>query len=146
VDLVLQESLKPNAAFQSVSLASLQPGTYIVALDDAKSGFKLGFTGAVTFGILADENHQAWTIGRNNLVFRVDNSVREFTIYNGESMTLKSPAGRTIPIQKGKGGVKVQVRDNETGIWEINRMSGTIRISGVLPFLSPDPRFLLTAS
>ncbi len=139
---LLNEIIQPKQPLKAVALNVLQPGTYIAVIDDAKNGFTLSFTGAVSFGILAGNQNAAWTFGRNNLVFNVG-QVNEFKLKNDGVLTLVSPTGRVLDFQKQKGLFNIQVQKGEEGFWKLQKQSGKIHLQGILPLLNADPLFLL---
>jgi hypothetical protein len=143
-DLVLDKALPPKQP-AAIPLSGLQPGSYIISIDDAKGGFNISFSGAVAYGIVADKQSPIWTIGRNNLVFTVPERANKFTIQTTGVLTLRSPAGRVLDLQKRVDDpIVVDVKENEYGIWQMQRQSGTFYLQGMLPFVCPDVSFLLT--
>jgi hypothetical protein len=142
---VLQAYLEPKQ-YHSLSLASLKPGAYIAVLDDSKSGFKMTFSGAVTYGIVAHNEKKTWTISRNNLTFLVPKGTKEFTLQTNGVLTLKSPSGRKIDLQKRSSEPRtIIVEKGEEGIWKMQQQSGTFYLQGILPLVSADEKFLLKA-
>lgn len=139
---LLSKVIQPKQPIISISLNSLKPGTYIAVLDDARNGFKMSFTGDVSFAIVAASQNRVWSFGRNNLVFAVS-GVKEFQIKNDGVLTLVSPKGRIIDLQKQKGFFTIQVQNGEEGIWKVQRQNGKFHIQGLLPFVNTDQEFLL---
>ncbi len=139
---LLSITIEPRKPMKSISLDKLKVGTYIAVIDDSKNGFTLSFTGNVQYAIVASFQQKLWTFGRNNLYFNVKNE-KSFTINNQGPLTLRSPVGRIIDMQKTTGITKVEVKGNEQGEWEIIKQSGVLSIQGVLPFVGADRNFLL---
>jgi hypothetical protein len=139
---VLQESIMPKQPVRSVSLQSLKEGAYIAVIDDARNGFIVSFTGAVAYGVVADGQNRIWTTGRNNLVFAVD-GIKEFSINNEGAVTLRSPTGRTIDLQKKKGALTIKVERGEEGVWALQKQSGILSLQGIVPLVSSEEKFLL---
>lgn len=140
--LLLSEEILPKQPVKSISLKALQPGSYMAVIDDAGGGFTVGFTGAVSYGVVAGTQNKMWTLGRNNLAFAVEDK-NEFQVNNSGSLTLVSPTGRIIDLQKKKGLITIQVNKGEKGAWKIRNQSGVFYLQGVVPFVSADPEFLL---
>ena len=84
---------------QSISLATLKPGSYIAVIDDAGGGFVISFTGIHKYGIVADNQSKIWTLKRSNLFFEVKEGTKDFIIYTDGVLTIKSPSGRIIDFQ-----------------------------------------------
>ncbi len=143
VAALITEDIQPRQPVKEISLNSLEPGTYIAVIDDARNGFTMSFSGSVSFGIVAASQSPGWTFGRNNLVFNVG-AVKEFQVNNGGVLTLLSPAGRIIDLQKQKGIFTIQVQKGEEGTWKMQRQSGRFFLQGVLPFVNTDREFLLS--
>lgn len=139
---VLTETIQPKQPLKTISLSSLEPGTYIAIIDDTKNGFTMSFTGDVSYAIVASSQNKIWTFSRNNLVFEVE-GIKEFKVKNDGVMTLHSPTARVIDLQKQKGIITIQVQKGEEGIWKLQRQSGTFYLQGVLPFVNSDSDFLL---
>lgn len=143
-DLVLDTTVQPKQPLTAIPLEGFKPGSYIVFIDDAKGGFNISFSGAVAYAIVADKTSPAWTLGRNNLVFNVPENTKTFTIQTTGVLTLKSPGGRVIDLQKSsKEPIVVQVQEAEHGVWQMQRQNGVFYLQGILPFVCPDPAFLL---
>ncbi|WP_132052529.1 DUF4838 domain-containing protein [Pseudocnuella soli] len=140
--LVLKQDILPEKSATLIPLSALKPGIYMAFIDDAKNGFRVSFSGGVRFGIVADDRMQAWTYGRNNLVFDVQN-VKSFSIRNSGPVIIKSPNGRIIDLQKKRGLIRVNVHTGEEGIWQMIKQSGVISLQGILPLVSPSEEFLL---
>ncbi len=138
----LSDVIQPRQPLKEISLDLLRPGTYIAVIDDARNGFTLSFSGDVSYAIVAGSQSRMWTFGRNNLVFAVG-AVKEFQVRNDGVLSLLSPAGRIIDLQKQKGIFTIQVENGEAGIWKLQRQSGVFHIQGILPFVNADPEFLL---
>ncbi|WP_276504476.1 DUF4838 domain-containing protein [Terrimonas pollutisoli] len=139
---LLSDTVQPSKPMKPISLESLQPGVYIAVIDDAKNGFTVSVSGNVSYAIVASVQSKAWTFSRNWLVFAV-NYEKEFRIKNEGAMTLRSPAGRVIDLQKKKGIFTIQVQEGEKGIWKLERQSGTFYLEGLLPFVGIAPEFLV---
>lgn len=140
---ILSEIIAPKQPLKSISLKGLSKGNYFAVLDDAKNGFKISFTGNVSYGLLAGNQSKAWTFGRNNLVFNVDDN-KDFTIMNQGAITITSPKGRVIDMQKEKGEKKISVLQGETGIWKITNQSGIFELKGIFPIVSSNEDYLLS--
>ena len=139
---LLSETIQPKQPLKAVSLSTLKPGTYIAVIDDARNGFTMSFTGKIAYAIVVGGQNKIWTFGRNNLVFPI-NKEKQFSIQNEGVLTLQSPTGRIIDLQKQKGIFSIQVQKGEEGIWKVLRQSGTFQLQGVLPLVSADQEFLL---
>lgn len=138
---VFTKTLEPKQPLQSISLASLSSGTYVVKIDDARTGFILSVTGNCGFGIMSGVTQRLWSTGRNNFYFNV-NDVNQFIIHNDGPLTLVSPVGREIDLQTKRGETLVNVKSGENGIWKINNQSGMFHLKGVIPFVSTSKNFL----
>ncbi|MFC0775986.1 DUF4838 domain-containing protein [Terrimonas alba] len=139
---LINETIEPRQPLKAISLKSLPPGIYIAVVDDAKNGFSITVTGDISYAIVASSRNKTWTFSRNNLVFAV-NHVKEFQVQNAGAITLLSPAGRVIDLQKQKGIFTIQVQKGEEGMWKIQRQSGVFYLQGILPFVSSSAEFLL---
>ena len=139
---ILNEIIQPGQPLKAIPLDGLDPGIYIAVIDDAKNGFTMSFTGAVSYAIIARSQNRIWTFGRNNLVFAVG-KIKEFQVKNDGVLTLVSPAGRIIDLQKQKGIFTIQVQKGEEGDWKLQRQSGMFHLQGIVPFINTDPDFLL---
>jgi hypothetical protein len=139
---LLSDTVVPSKPMKSISLESLQPGVYIALIDDAKNGFTMSVSGNLSYAIVASPESKAWTFSRNWLVFAVNNE-KEFRVKNDGAMTLRSPTGRVIDLQKQKGTFTIQVQKDEKGIWKLERQSGTFYLEGLLPFVGITPEFLI---
>ncbi len=141
-EALINETLPPKQALRPVALRSLQPGTYIAVIDDARNGFVVSFTGAVSYGIVAGGQARAYTFSRNSLVFAVT-GVKSFSVRNDGAMTLRSPKGRIIDLQKKKGVFTIDVQPGEEGIWKLQNQSGVFNLQGIVPLVSSEETFLL---
>jgi hypothetical protein len=139
---VLTATVQAKQLTSSIELNTLQPGLYIAVIDDARNGFTLSFTGSVTYGLLADSQNRVWTLGRNEFIFAVKR-VKQFQIKNEGVMTLRSPKGRVIDLQKKKGLITIEVKEGEDGIWKIQKQNGIFHFQNILPFVSAEKEFLL---
>lgn len=134
----------PAGQKSNLSLSKLKPGSYIALLDDSKSGFTLSLSGTTPFAIIASNTKPIWTLGRNTLYFYVPPTTRSFNIQNYGVMTIVSPSGRKIDLQKNaKGFITVDVKKAEEGIWKIQMQNGKFYIQGLIPFVAPDAKYLL---
>lgn len=140
--VVLSAVIQPKQPLKTIDLSSLPAGAYMAVIDDARNGFTMSFTGNVPFAIVASSQRKVWTFGRNNFAFAVGKD-REYQIENDGVLTLVSPAGRVIDLQKQKGFFTIQVQKGEEGIWRIQRQNGIFHIQGVVPLVNPDAEFLL---
>jgi hypothetical protein len=142
---VMEAVVQPKQPSKAISFRSLKAGTYFAVIDDAKGGFTLSFTGPVAFGIMADNRYAAQTFGRNNLFFSIQDETKEFTIHHEGALTLRSPGGRVTDRQKTiSGDLTVQVMKNEEeGIWHLQKQSNKIYFQGATVLLSSDKNFLL---
>jgi hypothetical protein len=93
--------------------------------------------------MVADDQRSTLTFSRNNLVFEVGKNVREFTVNNKGVMTLVSPTGRTIDLQKKKGRITISVQAGEAGLWSIKRQSGEFSLQGVMPLIGDSKDYLI---
>jgi hypothetical protein len=142
---VMESAIQPKQPLKAISLRSLKPGSYFAVIDDAKAGFNMSFTGPVAFGIMADSRYPTLTFGRNNLFFTVQKGTKEFIIQTEGALTLKSPAGRIIDLQKkNPQPLIIPVRNNEEGAWQMQKQINKIYLQGASPLLCPDERFLLS--
>ncbi len=139
---VLTEVVMPQQPLKAISLNTLKAGSYFAVINDSRNGFSLSFSGEVTYGILAGEQNRLWSLGRNKLVFKID-QVKQFRIINNGALTLISPAGRTVDLQNKKGETLVDVLDGEEGLWKIINQNGVFDLKGILPIVSTSNDFLL---
>ena len=102
-------------------------------------------TGAVSFGYLAYDARQLWSINRNTMYFDVAAGTKLITLKTDGVLTLQSPAGRKIDLQKRSTSPhKITVGRGEAGTWRILKQSGTINLQYVVPLVYPDTRFKLS--
>ena len=142
---VAEYYVEPVKSYKAVSLASLQPGAYIAVIDDYKSGFLMTATGAVSYGYFAYDARQLWSINRNTMFFDVAAGTKLITLKTDGVLTLQSPAGRKIDLQKRSTSPhKITVGSGEAGTWRILKQSGTINLQYVVPLVYPDTRFKLS--
>lgn len=143
-EILLQKTIEPKQPLKNIPLSALKPGLYIAVIDDAAGGFMVSFGGAVSFGIVADNESRLWTLNRTNLFFEVKKGEGKIVVQTDGVLTLTSPTGRNIDLQ-GKHPVTniIDVKEGEEGIWQMKNQSGRIWIQGTLPVLSPDEKYLL---
>ncbi len=139
---ILFEEVVDARSEKTILLNTLEPGNYIVQIDDAKSGFTLGFTNNIAFGILVGNNNKIFTLIRSQLYFNVDENISLFKVNNKGVVTLISPTGRIINLQKKTGITDIQVLKNEIGLWQIKDQRGELSISGILPLVSTEQTLL----
>lgn len=143
--LIMEQTIEPRQPLKSLSLAGLRPGTYVAVVDDARGGFLLSFTGKINYGIVADNQSMIWTLNRTNLVFDVPKGTKEIIVHTDGVLTLESPAGRKIDLQKKHPLVTVvEIKKGEEGLWKMKQQSGRLWIQGVTPLVNPEEKFLMT--
>ena len=144
-DKVAEYNVEPIGGFKAVSLATLQPGSYIAVIDDFKSGFQMTATGAVSYGFFAYDTRQLWSIGRNSMFFDVRQGTKLITLQTDGVLTLQSPTGRIIDLQKRSTSLqKITVGKGEAGTWKMSKQSGKFNLQYVIPLVYPDMRFKLS--
>lgn len=149
-DIVLSaeqaEKLKPK----TISLQTLEPGDYYVRVEDQLKMFSLKFSNPIAFSVIMSAEKSLLTssvTGLNTFYFSVLPGSKKFVIHKTKVLKLMSPTGRILDFAENKQqSLIVDVREKETGLWQIFSQTGNLHIEGVPPYLGVIPDKMLMPS
>ena len=135
---------------KKMSLESLEPGDYLVKVDDQSKMFSLKFSPAITYSVVMSAEKTLLTssvTGLNTFYFSVLPEAKRFVIHKNKVLKLMSPTGRVLEYTSNKQeSIVVDVKENETGLWQIFGQAGALYIEGVPPYLGITPDKMLLPS
>jgi hypothetical protein len=152
------EDEKPNLVIrqhkkdvvEKFSLASLEPGTYKLFIDDRRKLFVLNFSTPIDYSIVLNADFKLNTTssaGLNYFYFFVPKGVKKFHVTKNTVLELISPTSRVIDKQNNKEeSFFVEVQPGEEGIWRIVQQAGTLYMEGIPPYLGDLPTRMLVPS
>jgi hypothetical protein len=132
---------------EKFSLETLNPGIYIMKVDDQRKLFIMDFSPAIDYSIVMKPDEKILTssvAGLNVFYFYVPPGVKNFRVHKTVILKLQSPLGRTLNYDNNREEVFDQeVRPGEDGIWMAYFQSGNLYIEGVPPYLGQLPGRML---
>jgi hypothetical protein len=149
-DIVLSDTQWAKATVKKVSLAGLEPGEYVVEVEDQLKIFNIRFLGNIRYNVMmaADRVTETSSVaGLNNFYFAVPAGVKKFILHKSKTIKLRSPSGRVLEFTDNRqDSHTVEVRAGEEGIWQVFAQVGNLFIEGVPPYLGVEAgKFLLPA-
>ncbi len=138
-DVVFSAEQSEKLQNKNVSLESLEPGDYLVKVDDQSKMFSLKFSPAISYSVIMSSEKTLLTssvTGLNTFYFSVMPGATRFVIHKNKVLKLMSPTGRVLEYTANKQeSIVVDVKENETGLWQIFGQAGSLYIEGVPPYL-----------
>ncbi len=130
-----------------VSLRSLEPGDYLVRVEDHFKMFSLKFSKPIEYSVIMNPEKILLTssvTGLNTFYFNVAPGVKKIIVHKSKVLKLMSPTGRVLDFTKNvQESITVDVKENETGLWQIFAQAGNLHIEGVSPYLGVEPAKML---
>jgi len=149
-DIVFSAEQSEKLVNKKVSLDVLEPGDYLVKVEDQFKMFSLKFSPPVAFSVIMNAEKMLLTssvTGLNTFYFSVLPDAKRFVIHKSKVLKLMSPAGRILEYTENKQeSIVVEVKENETGLWQIFAQAGGLHIEGVPPYLGVVPDKMLLPS
>ena len=149
-DIVFSAEQSEKLENKKVNLESLEPGDYLVKVEDQFKMFSLKFSPAISFSVMMSSEKTLLTssvTGLNTFYFSVLPDAKRFVIHKSKVLKLMSPSGRLLEYTDNKQeSIVVEVKENETGLWQIFAQAGSLYIEGVPPYLGIVPDKMLLPS
>jgi hypothetical protein len=149
-DIVFYAEQSEKLVNKKVSLETLEAGDYLVRVEDQFKMFSLKFSPPIAFSVMMSAEKSLLTssvTGLNTFYFSVLPQAKRFIIHKSKVLKLISPAGRLLEYTENKQqSIVVEVKENETGLWQIFAQAGGLQIEGVPPYLGVIPEKMLLPS
>lgn len=146
-DVIFSAEQSEKLLNKKISLESLEPGDYLLRVEDQYKMFALKFSPDVTFSVMMNAERTLLTssvTGLNTFYFSVLPGTKRFIIHKSKVLKLMSPTGRLLEYTANKQeSIVVEVKENETGLWQIFAQAGGLHIEGVPPYLGVVPDKML---
>ena len=138
-DIVFSAEQFEKLENKKVNLESLEPGDYLVKVEDQFKMFSRKFSQAISFSVIMSAEKTLLTssvTGLNTFYFSVLPDAKRFVIHKSKILKLMSPSGRLLEYTDNKQeSIVVEVKEGETGLWQIFGQAGNLYIEGVPPYL-----------
>jgi hypothetical protein len=138
-DIVFSAEQFEKLENKKVNLESLEPGDYLVKVDDQFKMFSLKFSPDISFSVMMSAEKTLLTssvTGLNTFYFSVLPDTKRFIIHKSKVLKLMSPSGRLLEYTENKQeSIVVEVKEGEAGLWQIFAQAGHLYIEGVPPYL-----------
>ncbi|MEP7373394.1 MAG: DUF4838 domain-containing protein [Chitinophagaceae bacterium] len=135
---------------KKMGLQKLEKGDYIVRVQDQYKMFVMKFSDPIAFSVMMNPEKTLLTssvTGLNTFYFSVQAPSKKFVIHKSKILKLLSPTGRLLEyLDNNQESIVVDVKENETGLWQIFYQSGGLHIEGVPPYLGVIPEKMLLPS
>ena len=149
-DIIFSAEQSEKLVNKKIGLETLEPGDYLVKVEDQFKMFSLKFSPSISFSVMMSAEKSLLTssvTGLNTFYFSVLPGVKRFIIHKNKVLKLISPAGRLLEYTDNKQqSIVVEVKENETGLWQIFAQAGSLYIEGVPPYLGVIPEKMLLPS
>ena len=149
-EVVLSLEQSEKLVNKTMSLDKLEPGDYIVRVQDQYKMFVMKFSDPIAFSVMMNPEKTLLTssvTGLNTFYFSVLAPSKKFVIHKSKILKLLSPTGRLLEyLDNNQESIVVEVKENETGLWQIFYQSGGLHIEGVPPYLGVVPDKMLQPS
>ena len=149
-DIVFSAEQSEKLVDKKISLETIDAGDYLVRVEDQFKMFSLKFSPTIEFSVMMNAEKMLLTssvTGLNTFYFSVLPGVKRFIIHKSKVLKLMSPAGRLLEYTANKQeSIVVEVKENETGLWQIFAQAGGLHIEGVPPYLGIVPDKMLLPS
>ena len=146
-DLLFAAKQPEKLVSKKISLETLEPGDYLVKVEDQFKMFTLKFSDPISFSVIMNAEKMLLTssvTGLNTFYFSVLPGVKRFIIHKSKVLKLMSPNGRLLDYTENKQqSIIVEVKENENGLWQIFAQAGNLYIEGVPPYLGIVPGKML---
>lgn len=147
-DVVLSDTQWSKAVPKKISLSKLEPGEYMVEVNDQLKIFNIRFQGDIRYNLVMSSDRVTETssiAGLNNFYFVVPGAVKKIIVHKSKTVKLRSPAGRVIEFMENKqDSHTVEILKGEEGMWQVFYQVGNLFIEGVPPYLGMEPgKFLM---
>ncbi len=146
-DVVFSASQGEKMKDKLVSLRSLEPGDYLVRVEDQFKMFSLKFSEPIAYSVIMNPEKILLTssvTGLNTFYFDVAPGVKKIIVHKSKVLKLMSPAGRVLDFTKNvQESITVDIKENESGLWQIFAQAGNLHIEGVSPYLGVEPAKML---
>jgi len=146
-DTIIYAEQREKAASKQISLKDLEVGEYILKVEDQFKMFVLKFSRDISFSVVMNPQNMLLTssgTGLNTFYFSVLPGTKRFVIHKSKVLKLMSPAGRVLEYTNNtQESIVVEVKENETGVWQIFNQAGHLHIEGVPPYLGVIPEKML---
>jgi hypothetical protein len=149
-DVIFSAEQSEKLVNKKIGLETLEPGDYLVKVEDQFKMFSLKFSPSISFSVMMSAEKSLLTssvTGLNTFYFSVLPQSKRFIIHKNKVLKLISPAGRLLEYTDNKQeSIVVEVKENETGLWQIFAQAGSLYIEGVPPYLGVIPEKMLLPS
>ena len=149
-DVLFKAEQSEKLENKKLSLELLDPGDYLVKVDDQSKMFSLKFSPTIAFSVVMSAEKTLLTssvTGLNTFYFSVLPGAKRFVVHKNKVLKLMSPTGRILDYSANKQeSIVVDVQDNETGLWQIFSQAGGLYIEGVPPYLGISANRMLLPS
>ncbi len=149
-DIVFSAEQSEKLIEKRISLQTLEAGDYLMKVEDQYKMFSLKFSPPISFSVIMSAEKSLLTssvTGLNTFYFSVLPGANRFIIHKTKVLKLISPAGRLLEFMNNKQeSIVVEVKENETGLWQIFAQAGSLYIEGVPPYLGVIPEKMLLPS
>jgi hypothetical protein len=146
-DVVFSAEQSEKLVSKKVSLETLEAGDYLVRVEDQFKMFSVKFSLPISFSVMMSAEKSLLTssvTGLNTFYFSVLPGTKRFVIHKSKVLKLISPAGRLLDYTQNKQeSIVIEVKENETGLWQIFAQAGGLHIEGVPPYLGVIPEKML---
>ena len=146
-DIIFSAEQSEKLIEKKISLQTLEAGDYLLKVEDQFKMFSLKFSPPVTFSVIMSAEKSLLTssvTGLNTFYFSVLPGTKRFIIHKTKVLKLMSPAGRLLEyMNNNQESIVVEVKENETGLWQIFGQGGHLHIEGVPPYLGVIPEKML---
>jgi hypothetical protein len=149
-DIIFSAEQSEKLTSKKISLETLEAGDYLLRVEDQFKMFSLKFSQAISFSVIMSAEKMLLTssvTGLNTFYFSVSPGTKRFIIHKSKVLKLMSPSGRLLEYTANKQeSIVVEVKENETGLWQIFAQAGGLHIEGVPPYLGVVPDKILLPS
>jgi len=149
-DIIFLAEQSEKLIEKRISLETLEAGDYLMKVEDQFKMFSLKFSPPIAFSVIMSAEKSLLTssvTGLNTFYFSVLPGAKRFIIHKTKVLKLISPAGRLLEfMSNNQESIVVEVKDNETGLWQVFAQAGSLYIEGVPPYLGVIPEKMLMPS
>jgi Domain of unknown function (DUF4838) len=146
-DIVFTAEQSEKMVEKRISLQTLEAGDYLMKVEDQFKMFSLKLSPPISFSVIMSAEKSLLTssvTGLNTFYFSVLPGAKRFIIHKTKVLKLISPAGRLLEfMSNNQESIVVEVKENETGLWQIFAQAGSLYIEGVPPYLGVIPEKML---
>ena len=119
-DIIFSAEQSEKMMEKRVNLQTLEPGDYLMKVEDQYKMFSLKFSPPISFSVIMSAEKSLLTssvTGLNTFYFSVLPGAKRFIIHKTKVLKLISPAGRLLEfMSNNQESLVVEVKENETGL------------------------------